>query len=246
MARKGKLDKKSSRDVTERPERLQRYKYIFLIVCEDQRTEPEYFSQFINLFPPKTLYLKPIGVGRDPLGVVERAIEEKTDLSKEVGKEIDCVWVVFDRDDAHLGAAKRARFQDSFKKAKANKFQIAYSNEVFELWLLLHLEDPFCCTFDDVVKYSPMHRDEIYSRLQEAIRQHPNYSNYTYDHRKPVKNQKSIIEVIQEIGDESHATKRAEVLLKIHASVPPLLANPSTKVHLLVQEIRKWQKYYSY
>jgi hypothetical protein len=245
MARKGKLDKKPARDVTNRPERLQRYKYIFLIVCEDQKTEPEYFSQFINLFPAKTLYLKPIGAGRDSLGVVERAVEEKADLSKEIRKEVDCVWVVFDRDDAHLDKAKRERFQDSLKMAKKNKFEIAYSNEVFELWLLLHLEDPSCCTFDDVVKYSPMHRDEIYSRLQESIRQHPNYSNYIYDHRKPLKNQKNIIEVIQEIGDESEATKRAEVLLKIHANVHPLLANPSTKVHLLVQKIREWAEFYA-
>jgi hypothetical protein len=42
MARKGNLDKKAARDLTKRPERLQRYKYIFLIVCEDERTEPEY------------------------------------------------------------------------------------------------------------------------------------------------------------------------------------------------------------
>ena len=124
MAEKGKLGKKLSRNVTKRPERLQRYKYIFLVVCEDEKTEPEYFSQFINLFPPKTLYLKPIGAGRDSLGVVERAIDEKANLSKEIRKEIDCVWVIFDRDDAHLDKAKRARFQDSLKMAKKTNLRL--------------------------------------------------------------------------------------------------------------------------
>jgi len=164
MAKKGKLGKRLTRDVTKRPERLQRYEYIFLIVCEDEKTEPEYFSQFINLFPPKTLYLRPIGAGRDSLGVVERAIEEKADLSKEIQKEIDYVWVVFDRDDAHLDKAKRTRFQDSLKMAKKSKFEIAYSNEVFELWLLLHLEDVYCLScwnFNNLVKYPPMPTKEV-------------------------------------------------------------------------------------
>lgn len=247
MANKGKLEKKAAKNVLERPERLQTYKYIFLIVCEDQKTEPEYFSQFINLFPPKTLYLKPIGVGRDPLGVVERAVDEKEDLSIEIRKTIDYVWVVFDRDDAHLDKAKRERFDNALNKAKRNKLKVAYSNEVFELWLLLHLEDvncSFCWDFDNLVKYPPMHREDIYTRMQEAISNHPNYSNYVYDHRKPLKTQKGIIEVIQEIGDESEAIKRAEVLLQIQDGVIPLIANPSTKVHLLVQEIREWAKYF--
>jgi hypothetical protein len=248
MARKGNLDKKAARDLTKRPERLQRYKYIFLIVCEDERTEPEYFSQFINLFPPKTLYLKPIGAGRDSLGVVEKAIQEKENLSKEIQKEIDCVWVVFDRDDAHLDKAKRARFENSLRKAKQSKFEVAYSNEVFELWILLHLEDVYCSscwTDDNLVKYPPMHRDEIYSRLQEAIKKYPSYSNFIYNHRKSLRNQKNIVEVIQEIGDEFEAIRRAKVLLEIQPNVVPLIANPSTKVHLLVQEIRRWAKFYA-
>jgi hypothetical protein len=210
MARKGKLDKKPARDVTKRPERLQRYKYIFLIVCEDEKTEPEYFSQFVSLFPPKTLYLKPVGAGRDSLGVVEHAIREKTDLFIEIEREVDFVWVVFDRDDAHLEDVNCS----------------------------------FCWNSDNLVKYPPMHREDIYKRIQEAINKHPNYSNYVYDHRKPLKTQKGIIEVINEIGDESEAIKRAEVLLQIQHGVVPLIANPSTKVHLLVQEIREWAKYF--
>lgn len=247
MARKGKLDKKPARNVTKRPERLQRYKYIFLIVCEDEKTEPEYFSQFVSLFPPKTLYLKPVGAGRDSLGVVEHAIREKTDLFIEIEREVDFVWVVFDRDDAHLDKAKRTRFDNALNEAKRSKLKVAYSNEVFELWLFLHLEDvncSFCWNSDNLVKYPPMHREDIYKRIQEAINKHLNYSNYVYDHRKPLKTQKGIIEVINEIGDESEAIKRAEVLSQIQHGVVTLIANPSTKVHLLVQEIREWVKYF--
>ena len=85
--------------------------------------------------------------------------------------------------------------------------------------------------------YSPLNGTFIHFLLQF-------FPKSKYDHRKPLKTQKGIIEVINEIGDESEAIKRAEVLLQIQDGVIPLIANPSTKVHLLVQEIREWAKYF--
>jgi len=251
MATRGKVDKKVSKDKDERPLNIRKYPYVILIVCEDGKTEPQYFEQFINLFPPKTLYIKPVGAGKDSLGVVEQAIQEKkknVDASKDIKRELDDVWVVFDRDDAHLNRANAKRFNTALTKAKKNKFKIAYSNEVFELWLLLHLEDIYCLpclNSESLFRYPPLHRDDIYTSLQDAIRKHPNYSRYIYDHRKPLKNQKSVIEVIQEIGNESEAIRRAEVILKTQDGVLELIANPSTKVHLLVQEIRHWVRYFA-
>jgi len=251
MATRGKVEKKAAKDKDERPLNIKKYQYVFLIVCEDQKTEPQYFKQFINLFPPKTLHIEPVGTGRDPLGVVERAIQENVDLSKKINREVDYVWVVFDRDDAHLDRAKVKRFNTALTKAKRNKFEIAYSNEVFELWLLLHLQDIYCLpclNSENLFRYPPLHRDDIYGSLQDAIRKHPNYSTYIYDHRKSSKNQKnqkSVIEVIQEIGNESEAIRRAEVILKTQDGVLELIANPSTKVHLLVQEIRHWVRYFA-
>ena len=92
----------------------------------------------------------------------------------------------------------------------------------------------------------PISRNDIYDRLQNVVRQYPSYSDYIYDHHKPLKDQKNIIKVVQEIGNESAAIKRAEILLKAHQGLPELLANPSTKVHLLVKEIREWIHYFNY
>lgn len=51
MARKGNLERrKATKEAIERPIRVKRYKHFFLIVCEDEKTEPEYFEQFVALY----------------------------------------------------------------------------------------------------------------------------------------------------------------------------------------------------
>lgn len=44
MANRGSLKKFAKEEAKERPIRVHRYKYLFLIVCEDQKTEPAYFK----------------------------------------------------------------------------------------------------------------------------------------------------------------------------------------------------------
>lgn len=235
MARKGKLRPKTTKEKIERPKRLRHYEYFFLIVCEDEKTEPEYFQQFVDLFPDRTLYLRPVGTGLSPLGVVNQAIIEKAKLQEESKKEFgkdDAVWVVFDKDDAHQNDTTRQKFDRAFEIAKTNKFEIAYSNEAFELWFLLHLEE--------VPLHPPIPRSDIYTRLGELIRQNPNESTFVYDHGDT-----KIVQKINQFGNESKAIERAEILLQAQNGVPPIQANPSTKVHLLVKALREWIKYYS-
>ncbi|WP_449417605.1 RloB family protein [Phormidium nigroviride] len=235
MARKGKLTPKATKETIERPKKLRRYQYFFLIVCEDEKTEPEYFQQFVDLFPDRTLYLRPVGTGLSPLGVVNKAIIEKAKLQEESKKEFgkdDAVWVVFDKDDAHQNDTTRQNFERAFEIAKTNKFEIAYSNEAFELWFLLHLEE--------VPSHPPIPRSDIYTRLEELIRKNPNESSFVYDHGDT-----EIVLKINQFGNESNAIERAEILLQAQNGVPPIQANPSTKVHLLVKALREWIKYYS-
>ncbi|MFM6402516.1 MAG: RloB family protein, partial [Planktothrix sp.] len=121
MARKGKLGKRATKETIERPKRLKPYEYFFLIVCEDGKTEPEYFKQFVDLFPDETLYVRPVGTGLSPLGVVERAISEKAKLEAESKREFgrdDAVWVVFDKDDADLNDTKKQSFERAFEIAR--------------------------------------------------------------------------------------------------------------------------------
>ncbi len=236
MAKKGKLKQYNQKGESKRPFRLKKYAQFFLIVCEDEKTEPNYFKQFQNQFPERTMYIRTVGTGRDPKGVIEQAIEKREEfkLELEYCKEIDFVWVVFDKDDADENETKINRFNDAFKIAEQENIQIAYSNEVFELWLLLHI------TYVDESK--PLSRSEIYLKLQSQIRKSADkYNDYEYNHYKP----NNIVEIINEIGNEEQAIEKASKLLDYHKNKKPIEANPSTKIHLLVKELRDWIKYYN-
>jgi RloB-like protein len=235
MAIKGKVEKRKSQESDERPIRIRRYQYLFLIVCEDEKTEPLYFEKFRTQFPDKTLYLETVGTGKDPLGVVRRAISEKNNLATLVSREVDEVWVIFDKDDADENETKIGKFNDAFKEAKKAKLEIAYSNEVFELWLLLHLRD--------IEANRPLPRNEIYELLKLQIQKTPKYIHYVYEHKKP--NPKTI-DIVLEIGNLDLAIKRAVVLLEKQKGISPINANPSTKVHLLVQRLNELITYYNY
>jgi len=234
MAKKGKLSKFAAEEKEERPLRYRRYDYLFLIVCEDQFTEPTYFEKYKAKIPEETIFLKSVGTGKDAKGVVNKAIEEREKLTIKAKKEVDIVWVVFDKDDADENATKIKNFEDAFLLAENEKIEIAYSNEVFELWLLLHLVN--------INKNIALPRGQIYEMLQAQIRKTKKYESYVYDHKKP--NLKTI-EIIFEIGNVDLAIKRAEILLESQKNRKPIEANPSTKVHLLIQQLFEWIEYYS-
>lgn len=234
MARKGNVEKFAVEEKEERPIRIKKYKYLFLIVCEDQKTEPYYFEKYKSKIPEETIYLKTLGTGRDPQGVVQKAIEERNTLSIQAKKEVDEVWAVFDKDDADENDTKIENFNAAFKNAKKENIKIAYSNEVFELWLLLH--------FTDVDKDVVLPRKKVYELLEKNIRKTKKYKDYVYDHKKP---SPKTIEIVFEVGDIQLAIKRAEKILENQKGRKPIDANPSTKVHLLVQELQEWIKYYS-
>lgn len=236
MARRVKLEHTAPKSEREnRPVRIRRYKMFILIVCEDTKTEPAYFESFKKQIPEDTLFLHTVGTGRDPQGVILQTISERNLLKADTLKEIDQVWAVFDIDDANENQTKRQKFEDALQIAESENIRLAYSNEVFELWLLLHLTD--------VSAEHPIPRNTLYAQLQREIRKNPAYSNYEYNHRKidPL-----FLPMMTKLGDESLAIERAETLEQVQRGKKPLTANPCTKVHHLVKELREWIKYYRY
>ena len=103
-------------------------KQTFLIICEGENTEPDYF----NAFRLTSAHVKAIGEGHNTLSLVQRAIEIK---SKEasLGKKYNQYWVVFDKDDFDA-----SDFNSAILSAKAAGFKVAYSNQAFEFWFILH------------------------------------------------------------------------------------------------------------
>lgn len=233
MAKRGKLKALATKEEYERPIRWKKYKYLFLIVCEDQNTEPYYFNQFKKKIPAETLFLELVGTGRDPLGVVQKSLEAFERRSRLAGRSVDEVWVVFDKDDADLDPAKLKRFNEAFEIATQNNIEIAFSNEVFELWLLLH--------FTAVDSKIPIPRKEIYDRLGDVVRAKPGYESYEYEHGKP-----EIVDILFNFGSQKKAIIRAKKLENMHLGKAPIEANPSTSVYKLVEKLIEWIAYFSY
>lgn len=97
-----------------------------LIVCEGINTEPSYFNQF-RLSSAK---VKSVGDGGNPVSVVNMA----HDLSTK--SRYDQVWCVFDKD-----SFTETDFNNAIKIAESYDFGVAYSNQAFEYWLILHFND---------------------------------------------------------------------------------------------------------
>lgn len=126
------------------PTRIERQ--TFLIVCEGENTEPSYFNQFRL----STATVKPIGEGYNTTSLVNRAIQ----LSQE--KVYDQVWCVFDKDDF-----PDFDFNNAIIIAKANNFGVAYSNQAFEYWILLHFDDH---------QGGGMHRNDYNEKLNHYLK----------------------------------------------------------------------------
>lgn len=234
MAKAGKVKvSKKTQGETERPLRHHLYKYLFLIVCEDGQTEPYYFGLFVQEIPPETMHLAPVGTGLDPQGVVERACIERDLLAAKFKRTVDETWVVFDKDDADLSVSKTNRFIEALRLASENQFHLAFSNEVFELWLLLHLTD--------VAVTTAIPRATIYTQLEQEIQKHDDFRSFQYRHGK-----KDVVDAVLRIGSEEAAIARAEVLAASHAGKELLAMNPSTQVHNLVKELRSRINYYKW
>lgn len=107
---------------------LRTVKQTFLIVCEGEVTEPEYF----NAFRLTSAKVKAIGEGMNTVSLVNEAIAIK-EQEKRKGRSYDQYWVVFDKDDF-----ADSDFNAAIQKAQGNGFKVAYSNQAFEYWYLLH------------------------------------------------------------------------------------------------------------
>ena len=190
-------------------------------------------KKFKALFPDHTLYLECTGEGRDALGVVKQTVLEGEKLERKSRREVDFKWAVFDKDDSDSNSTKRSRFEQAFELAKDNNIKLAYSNEVFELWLLLH--------FREVDSNRPIPRQEVYELLGKVVREYEGNEDFEYVHGKT-----GILDKVSFLGNEEEAISRAKVLAEKFKAIPPIEANPSTKVHILVEDLRGWIEYYNF
>ena len=198
-----------------RPKRALRKKY--LIVTEGQ-TEAAYFSHYRTTTGPDIV---PVSAGANKLALVRIAVQMRAERIKQEKYEeaTDVTWVAMDRDVDPKNSRDKQLFNEALELASREKIKIAFSNDSFELWYLLH--------FQEVT--TPMHRRDIDKKLSEHL-------GRTYKSRHTSKVEDLFGEILPNLPE---ALRRAERLAAaaVTNGVPPEQANPSTSVHELIQAI---------
>lgn len=199
-----------------------RPKYYFLIVTNGKSTERSFFEDMAQLLPKATVSIKPVFENASPRGIVDVAKKHK--VKKDNGQEVcgifpDEIWVVFDKDTF-------ADFNSAVQAALKAQLAVGYSNECFELFLLLYFQE--VSTALSVPQYI--------SRLEKHLQKLMNDRDFKYTKNQ---NQK-IYEIVTKCGQEKEACRRA---LKLHKqakkSASPWGTPPVTSIYELIEKIRE-------
>ncbi len=212
-------------------EALREYKDSILIVCEGKETERNYFDSFQT----PDVKVNVIGKGSSTNRLVEDAIAEWKSCAEE-GKYYEKLWCVFDRDDFPLANYNQAfetvktqerRLNEKYEKKTDRKIsiKIAYSNQAFELWYLLHYD----------YHITAYHRSQYKSMLTKRLK------------KKYKKNDPNIYSDLLLLAEKTNgyqgqdfAIKNAQKLRKGKRNIHNI--NPSTSIDLLVLELNKHLK----
>ena len=185
-----------------------------LIVCEGAETEPNYFESLRSYLKLSTIQIKIKDRAGAPISVVDEAQNQIGKREQDIrdGRTdilpFEAIWCVFDVENPHHNQT----FERAVIQADRNHYQLAVSNPAFEFWYVLHFESttrPFA-NGDELKKYLRHHIPRYHPAL-------PVFDNLVATTQTAVHNSYSILENHPE-GDLR-------------------FPNPSTQVHLLVEEM---------
>ena len=185
-----------------------------LIVCEGAETEPNYFESLRRYLKLSTIQIKIRDRAGAPISVVDEAHNQIGKQEQDIrdGRTdillFEAIWCVFDVENPHHNQT----FDRAVFLADQNHYQLAVSNPAFEFWYILHFERttrPFA-NGDELKEYLRRHIPGYHPSL-------PVFDTLVATTQTAVHNSSSILE------------KHPEGELRF--------PNPSTQVHLLVQEM---------
>ena len=188
-----------------------------LIVCEGEKTEPNYFRSFDRYRKGNIVYELTLDGGRmNTVGVVDKAIS----LRDKANIPYDRVWAVFDKD-----GFPTKNFNTAIAKANQNHIECAWSNEAFELWYLYHFHN----------RITGMTRDEYAAAITKAVNASPLYKKKTpYQYAK---NDKSSFDIVTTFGSQDNAIRWAETKHDEYTDERYAMHNPCTTVYRLVRQL---------
>jgi hypothetical protein len=193
----------------------------FLIVCEGEKSEPNYFRGLGASLPKGVLNVGQIelqihGEGYNTLSLVQRALEIKADVERR--RTVDETWIVFDKDSfapVQFNAAIKACI------CEQNVFA-AWSNEAFELWYLLHF----------AYYNTAMSRAHYREKIESCFK---NKGLHGFSYRK---NHPDMSRLLAQYGDIDLAIRNSKKLEISHGGAADFSNhNPCTMVHRLVERL---------
>jgi hypothetical protein len=226
MARKIKIPnerlKRFAREEQKRKKDIRKKRKYYLIVCEGEKTEPNYFHGFKEDLPKGVLTYCQIdieGTGRNTQSLVDESLRLKNVYELENTRPIDRLWVVFDRDSFSVND-----FNGAILRCQNTKPEIgcAWSNEAFELWYLLHFH----------YYNHGMSRNDYQGRIED------NLKPFLGDDYRYKKNSTEMYNLLKEYGSQDNAIKNSKRLYaNFEGRQDYANFNPCTMVWVLVEEL---------
>jgi hypothetical protein len=151
--------------------------------------------------------VKVVGTGMNTESLIKEAIIAK-EKGWEIGELYSQVWCVFDRDSFPL-----KNYLAAFELAQANAIKLAWTNEAFELWYLLHF---------DYIDSAISRKDYAGKLLQKGLK-----------YKKADRGFYGLIRDRQDVAIKN--AKKLERYWNEAGRKFPERENPSTNVHKLVE-----------
>ena len=192
----------------------------FLIICEGANTEPAYFKAF----PLGNAVVESYGLGRSKTALVEQVLKI---IEIDEDAKLKEIWVVFDFDIKKDQVEQQKQdYNNAIELAERNGLKVAYANDSFELWFLLHYQ-----IFD-----TQWTRHEYYEKLSVLWDCNYEKAGKAFDFCR------KIYRRLQEdpAADQLAAIKRAGQLLDKQKEQQYADRNPCTTVHELVIELNQY------
>lgn len=181
------------------------------------KAEIEYFQDFKNYLCSSLLMPKK-KICWTPQELLKKIIQWKNENVCE--EDDDQVWCIFDIDDFYKN--NKRELVEAIKNAIENNIKIAYANECFELWILLHFQK--LTTAVNRGKY-----------IEEKIKK-----EFKKRGLGVFKKNQKVFDIL--LPFQNDAMKNAKSILIQYSKInwPEKLSekgNPSTSIHFLVDEI---------
>ncbi len=223
----------------------------FIIFCEDKVSEPVYLKYFETSNIKINLIKEQKSMSKNVFNAITHCKENNlTELinGEDVLKTDEPqVWCVFDRDkeENSINLSKGdTDFDASIRTANSIGIKVAWSNDAFELWVLLHFEDIIDIEKDENKKRKTYYNKltEIFRNLENSndnLRKVKNYRNWNY--KDSLKSEDNFRDIVRGeiVGKTNEAIKRAKELENYFKdkNIRNSEKAPCTLMHHLIEEL---------